>query len=267
MKSGIYSLIIITFLLFFSCNNSNKVKNDIERRNLNGKVKSITENSYQAVEKFGEIVKGEKIVDFVNKENRITSFNEKGYLTEDTSLFHIKYKYNKQNKIIEENYGEGMKMFYKYNDKGFILEENQYQNKDLVQKTKCICDKKGNVIERNYYEGNGKFRSKEKITFKDNEYVSKSYNADGTLEYSSKSDKNGNEIESIHYDSYGNIENKWIYKYDENNQKIEFIDSTINIVTTYKYLKLDSNRNWTQQIEFENDYPIKIIERKIEYFK
>jgi hypothetical protein len=35
----------------------------------------------------------------------------------------------------------------------------------------------------------------------------------------------------------------------------------------YKYTKFDSNKNWTEKIEYENGKPIKIIERKIVYFK
>ena len=38
--------------------------------------------------------------------------------------------------------------------------------------------------------------------------------------------------------------------------------------TTYRFVynKLDSNKNWTELIEYENEIPVKITERTIEYY-
>ncbi len=278
MKLTIYSL-ITTSILFLSCNNSSEVKNDLEKQNLNGRVKSITENSYRAVEKFGEIVKGEKLVDKIfNKENRLTTFNEKGYETESlVGFWPAKFKYNENNQKIEENwYDSDTKIFYKYNDKGFIVESNNYYKKGLVQKVKIVCDEEGNEIERNSYDTNGKLDYKQKNTFKDGKLIeTKEYDGDGTLSSSTKRkyDENGNETENIIYDSYGEVSLKSTCKYDENNQIIEAINITNNAFNKsqtknkYIYRKLDANKNWTESIQFENDAPKLIIERIIEYYK
>ena len=55
MKNILYTFLV--FGLFFSCNDN---KNDLTEANLNGKVKSIYTTSFEAIEKFGEIEKGDK---------------------------------------------------------------------------------------------------------------------------------------------------------------------------------------------------------------
>lgn len=271
MKLKIYSLITISSLLFLSFSNSNEPKNDLEKQNLNGSVKFITENSYYTVEKFGEILKGEKLDEPLNKGYRFTTFNEKGYMTESIPFISpVKFKYNELNQMIEENhYESGMKRFYKYNDKGFIEEVNTYDGKELLQKIKSICDKEGNEIEKNSYNNDGVLDYKVKNTFNDGKLIdTKNYDGDGVLSYSKKYDTNENVIENVSYTSSGKIWHKLNSKYDENNQIIENIVYYQNEETTYKYkyLKLDSNKNWTQQIEFKNNNPNIIIERKIEYY-
>lgn len=273
MKLKIYSLITISSLLFLSFSNSNEPKNDLEKQNLNGSVKSITENSYHTVEKFGEILKGEKLDEALNNGYRFTTFNEKGYMTESIPFIsRVKFKYNEHNQMIEEDHYESdMKFFYNYNEKGFIVEFNNYHGKELAQKIKFICDEEGNEIEKNSYNSDGSLDYKVKNTFKDGKLIeSKKYDSNSVLEDSIKRkyDNNGNEIEIVYYNSSGKIMHKLNYKYDENNQIIENIVYNQNEEATYKYkyLKLDSNKNWTQQIEFKNNNPNKIIERKIEYY-
>ena len=45
------------FILLFGCENK---KTDLEKNNLNGKVKSVKENKYKAVDKFGKDTKRRK---------------------------------------------------------------------------------------------------------------------------------------------------------------------------------------------------------------
>lgn len=301
MKLKIYYLITLC-ILFLSCNNSSEEKNDLEKYNLNGRVKSITGNEYYAVEKFGEILKGEKKItnEYFIKENKPTIFNEKGYVTEGhDNIRQTRYKYNEDNQVIEEDgYESGVKYLYKYNDKGFKVEFNNYYKGKLVQKIKFICDAEGNEIEKNSFEADGKLTYKEKNIFKDRKIIdSKQYDADGVLKYSInyKYDSNGNMTEFVFYDSFGKIDSKQNYKYDnkgnmtelvfydssgkidskknykydENNQVTEEIsyEGEGQIKSKYIYKKLDSNKNWTERIEFRDDKPLYIFERVIEYYK
>lgn len=116
-------LAILSVLCLVSCNQSEK-KNDLTEENLKGKVKSITENTYEAVEKFGQIEKGDVLVDssaVYTDDGRFKIYNEKG------------------NKI-EENY---------YNSNGSLIYKNTYK-----------YDEKGNIIEENHYDSNGRLDSK-----------------------------------------------------------------------------------------------------------
>ena len=67
--------IVLAMLCLASCEKSTQ-KNDLAELKLNGKVKSIREISYEAVEKFGEVVKGDALVGF--RENLQITFNNKG---------------------------------------------------------------------------------------------------------------------------------------------------------------------------------------------
>jgi hypothetical protein len=52
--------------------------------------------------------------------------------------------------------------------------------------------------------------------------------------------------------------------------KQEYIENVFEKWTKlyeYKYTKFDSNKNWTEKIEYEKSKPVQIIERKIVYYK
>ena len=116
-------LVILSVLCLVSCNQSEK-KNDLTEENLKGKVKSITENTYEAVDKFGQIEKGDILVD------------SSAVYTDDG---HFKI----------------------YNEKGNKIEENYYNsNGRLYSKTTYKYDEKGNNIEKNNYDSNGRLDSK-----------------------------------------------------------------------------------------------------------
>ena len=176
-------LVILSVLYLVSCNQSEK-KNDLTEENLKGKVKSITENTYEAVDKCGPIEKGNVLVDssaVYTDDGRFKIYNEKG------------------NKI-EENY---------YNSNGRLYSKATYK-----------YDEKGNMIEDNFYDSD-----------------------DGSLIYKNtyKYDEKGNNIEKNNYDSNGRLDSKHTYEYDKNN-------------------------NWTQRIEYKNTIPHRITERIIEYY-
>ena len=75
--------IVLAMLCLASCEKSTQ-KNDLAELKLNGKIKSIREIPYEAVEKFGEVVKGDAL-DRFGKNLQIT-FNEKGNKLEENSF-------------------------------------------------------------------------------------------------------------------------------------------------------------------------------------
>ena len=196
-------------LCLVSCNQSEK-KNDLTEENLKGKVKSITENTYEAVDKFGQIEKGDVLVD------------SSAVYTDDG---HFKIYNEKGNKIEENYYNSNGRLYskttYKYDEKGNMIEDNFYDSDDgsLIYKNTYKYDEKGNKIEEYHYDEDGKFNYK----------------------YTYKYNEKGNMIEKNNYDSNGRLDYKYTYEYDKNN-------------------------NWTQRIEYKNTIPHRITERIIEYY-
>ena len=198
-------LAILSVLRLVSCKQSEK-KNDLTEENLKGKVKSIKETLYEAVDKFGQI--------------------EKGNVLYDAFTF----------------------PFTIYDEKGNKIEENDYDSDGrLDSKTTYKYDEKGNIIEENDYDSDGRLDSK----------------------YIYKYDEKGNKIEENRYDSNGRLSQKTTYKYDEKGNTIEKndYDSDGRPAENYSYkYEYDKNNNWTQRIEYKNTIPVYITERIIEYY-
>lgn len=151
-------------------------KNDLTEENLKGKVKSIKENTYEAVEKFGQIEKGDALYD--DDAFPFTIYNEKGNKIEenhydsDGSLDKkYTYKYDKNNNLIEENhyYSDGIlysKNTYKYDENGNKIEENWYNSDgSLYEKHtyKYEYDKNNNWTQRIKYKNTIPHRITERI--------------------------------------------------------------------------------------------------------
>ena len=82
-------------------------------------------------------------------------------------------------------------------------------------------------------------------------------------------DENGREIDNIYYDAQGSITSQDAKKYNKNGDLIEnslyTSDGTMTGVFRYAY-KYDNKNNWIEKIEYWNEYPNTITERKIEYY-
>ena len=135
---------IILATLSASCNQSEK-KNDLTEENLKGKVKSIKETTYKAVDKFEQIEKGDVLNNYFN------IYNEKGNKIEDN--------------FYDSDGNLSSKDTYEYDEKGNKIEENWYNSDgSLDSKYTYKYDEKGNIIEENYHNSNG--RLYEKHTYK-----------------------------------------------------------------------------------------------------
>ncbi len=129
--------IVLAMLCSASCEKSTQ-KNDLAELKLNGKIKSIREIPYEAVEKFGEVVKGDALGGFGNLQ---ITFNEKGNKLEENS-------FNLDGSLFS-------KYTYKYDDKGNQIEENSFNsdgNLDDKYTYKYTYDQQGNWIQRIAYK-------------------------------------------------------------------------------------------------------------------
>ncbi len=281
---------IITFtILLYSCT-TDKQETGWSEYNLKGKVKSFTEISYEAIDRFGKIELGDKRVDF-----EFILHNNAEYLFD-----------NNGNKIEESLYFDDgslrYKVIYKYDNNGNKIEENLYfDDGNLDTKLINLYDNKGNMIEANVYTPYGSLE--DKYTFKYDEMrnrieekqycsddrlrIKRTYKYDNkgnmieekwqdfdsfkTKKYVYKYDNKGNIIEKYRYASDGSLDRKSSYKYDNNGNMIKMKDSYHNDNAmlenkyTFEYY-YDEQGNWTRRIQFENSIPKYILVREIKYF-
>lgn len=225
MKTRIIQIFVFSILLS-ACSFFNKENNDLDKMNLNGKIKSIRESSFQAIEKFGEVTKGIKAREDEWEFDYIRTYNHKGNIIESN-------EYNSDGSL-------NFKRTYEYDDKGNKIKSNEYKSDgSLGYKSISKYDNKGNLIEGNVCKLDG---------IQDYRW---------TLKYDDK----GNLIKKEYYGLHRPLKNntgQWIAK--RGPWKI-----TLKSSSTFKY-EFDNKGNWIKRIDFYNNIPEHIIEREIEYF-
>ena len=197
---------------------------------LKGNVKTVTENTFNAIEKFGKLTKGDI------KTNK-----------------QLCYKYNKVGKLIEEDYynadknGSGKKCYkiYIYNSKGQIQEAYVYDieipvtdngspradtetqhllNGHLVSKSVYSLNSQGIIIEEAIYGPGGELQGKN----------------------INKTDAKGRIIEEAEYNANGALKKEYTYKYNSAGKKIQSDCSANNGASQID--KYDANGNNTEHI-------------------
>lgn len=229
MKS-FYFLFVFTLILLYSCINESNNKNDLLNDNLSGSVKSLKETSYEAIEKFGEVVKGEK--------KRSNNFIKDSYIL-----------YNKEGNVIEINEynSKGHIIFKKVNvfENGLLVEEKEYSSDEYLEKRLVnTFDINKNCIEKLWYDSSGYLLLK--VTYKYNEnnqlIESNDYGTDNSHYFKTLFvyNDNGYLIENNQYQNNGNLNRKSIYKYDKEGNQIEKHISAVGggfIKYSYSYNK------------------------------
>ncbi len=235
-------LILLSLILFigFSTNTYSQ-KKDIEEMNLEGKVKSIKKNTYEVINKNGEIHKGDIVIEYESKQYFL--FDKKGNKIEegsykyetDGSINTYTYKYDdKGNKIEKIFYNPdgnlNMKYSYQYDTIGNLIEESDYfQENRINNKYIYKYGDKGNLIETNYSNPTG-MKTKQTYKYDDKENLIEEINS------TSFSISSG----------YKGHESKRIYKYDGKGNQIEitfFRNDTLSEKIISKY---DDKGNMTE---------------------
>lgn len=193
---------------------------------LKGRVKSIKESCYKAIEKNGEYIKQEKAGFQYNPNESFISFNIKGFITEkiesgiSTDYYcRITNSYNMNDNIVEYcRYDRLQNCDYKkvttYNNLNNVIAEEIYESDNkLKNKTECKYDKNGFGVESIEYLANGDLHEKTIV----------------------KNDYKGNPIEVSVYDSQGKLKKNETCKYDNNNNLIESKSSWDSRKQKYKY--------------------------------
>ncbi len=165
------------------------------------------------------------------------------------------FNYNESNKLISremKNNDESLvfNFDYEYTTEGYIVTKSE--NDVNVSKTEYKLDQNQNITyerETNLLEDSDVFINK-------------------TLNYNN--DAKGNPIEETYVDKDNNQVNKYVRKFDENNNIIEetVIDETgkVKNISTIKY-QYDNHKNWVKRTQFvkDIDQPISNTTRTIRY--
>ncbi len=183
-----------------------------------------------------------------DKGNKIEVINYK----DDGTLFtKTEYKYDAENHLIEELLYEdrasnlSTKKIYEYDDKGNKVSSKDFDYGELAS----VLDEYGNdtiVMQYRPYSKKGNY---------------------DTFKY----DEKGNEIEVISYQPDGALLQVLKYKFDNWSNVIEescnsFLQK-INRLYIAKYsLEYDSHHNWIKKTEIVDEKPVKVSNRKIEYY-
>jgi hypothetical protein len=165
-------------------------------------------------------------------------------------------KYDDNGNLIEKNdrfgpRGHHQVEVYKYDTKGNIVETYETIIDDTIEHSvkkntyTFLYDDKGNRIEINEYDREGKLTERITNKFDDKKNIIEEAYYIGGFPFPATRithifDDKGNEIESDHYEGGGKPE-----------------------VSKYEY---DKTQNWIKVTKFKNDKPFLIIERKIVYF-
>lgn len=297
--------IVLTIVgLFSAFASAQNEENDWKKNNLYGKVKSVREISYEAVEKDGKIQKGAICVSFCA--NSHSFYNSKGNLLEqilyiEEKLFlTIHYQYDNKGYKMEENFYDeqdehSFKIVFEYDKNGNLITESSFFFPDgyLNNKLTYRYDEKGRKIERKNRDNN----KYETYQYNGNLTEKKEYYPDGSLSLQRiyQYDHKGNLTEETINDANGDLHQKNTYKYDRKGRKTERSqynsEAILHTHHTFKYntqgnlteekqcnpknnhctihtfqYQYDPQGNWIKCVEFLNKKPYEITERVIEYF-
>jgi hypothetical protein len=251
-----------------------KNKNTLNNMNLKGKVKSVTETVYNAVNKSGKIQKGKRdgitISNFNINENLIKYAS---YNSDDSLMLKRIYEYDEYGRLlVETHYWLGRiksKHTYTYDGQGHNIKEQYYASPpgpyiENSSTTIFKYDNSGNIIEKitNYENGSSDHR----IYSYDNRgniIKEKSLSRDFEAIYSY--DENNNCIGMNYLHSTGN-DLLYTYKYDEKGNMLQSICNVVDrrIIINFKYEQFDRFGNWL--IKTQTGADTSITEREIEYY-
>ncbi|GHV61976.1 hypothetical protein FACS1894195_3310 [Bacteroidia bacterium] len=243
---------------FGTTDNSTEVKtNDWAKERLGGKVKSIRQRVYWALEKFGRMDKGK--LQNIKSQDYLKEYNEDGFLTAETFFdvrdsvvssrkitytdagqiekeeyydAHklstlIKYTYDNkklQQKEISDGSGKLKERYaYSYYDNGALMDEDKFNaSNQLSQKIIHTYDAGNKLTEKQYFWGGGTLYKKETL-----EYKNAGIASIVTTKYQKKEEFFDGMIQYADYNSFMDYEKRYLF--DKNEQKVE--------VNTYGYDK------------------------------
>ena len=235
----------------YSFSSSAQAINDLSEQKLTGKVKSLTEYSYEVKKIHG---KQQNVLIGKNGYN----YNEQGNKS-------IEYTYNPDGTL-------DAKSVFIYDEKGILIEEDSYNPDGSSGFTNTYkYDRRGNITSIKLYDTYGSLFVRTASDYDNNNNETEEINYTQILENDRhkdivlnkttwRYDDKGNMIEERYYERDTTMTRHTFYKYDENGNKVEQSkwESGITLKTTYKY-NSDGNPIEETQYDAGNYIALKII--------
>jgi hypothetical protein len=236
------SLIATLFsLISLACTNESLESADYAWDNyrVRGNVKSISELSYAAVERFGEIERGDRARESYFDHDFFVSFNKNGdeiekleYGSDGALVAERKYEIDAIRNIRRTTLGNYLGIRHVqvfediYDENDFVIEANQYYAGMLDKKTKYKLNEYGNPIEENAYNEDGSLWSKKTLIYNHRQEVieERNFEADGSpsTRWIREYDSYGNQVKSTSYNPNGSINVMFKSKYNSRGKLVEF---------------------------------------------
>lgn len=261
MKFNVFAILILTSL--YSCKEGQK--NSLKEWNLNGKVESLSSQTYEPKYVDGKIIEGDKTTDYESWSNYEIKFDNNGFITEQKSGEYSfdnqvqKFEY-KDDKIIKI---EDTRTSMNYSDFKTITEKTttfyKYENGKLS--SAVIKDENGKVKYSMKLEANDKGQIVSGINFNDK----------GIKNGSWVNTFDGDRIEkAISRDSLGKEYSKQVYSWNSNGDidKIKKYNGDKLISTRIHTYEYDDSKNWIKSKIFYDkvDSAKYLIVRNIKYY-
>jgi hypothetical protein len=228
-------------------NTSKNRWNSAVRENLNGKVKVIGVKKYEAVDNFGQTIKGplsdwnvRNEFDENGNETVCKVFDSVGNLT-----YYYVYQHNERNQESEcLSYKNGLfngKTLFLYDSDGYQIERLEYDsNWQLERGFQMKYDKNGLCTNSTGYDSNGGTWTAQNVYNENGQIIESKTNMSSGQNYSMQKE----------YDIHGNIIKQ---------------SGSYGLVETYDY-KYDQQNNWIERVQYYNGKAKYIEDRTIEYW-
>ncbi len=279
-------VIIIAVLFLISCK-KDTIEPITPKLDVKGKVKTIVEYDYSAVEKWGEITEG------VITSKEAYTYNESGFETEFLLYLangNLEGKwvntYDSSNRILESTGHESSgglygRTVYKYDNKGRLIKWELYgRTNNLYAEVDCLCDANGRVIqeigyEKDNYESEYNAKRFYKYTYKydskGNKIEENDYVEENVISLTTKFEYNSSDklIKESEYDDGITLTHEISYSYDSKGNVTDIVDASTGSgsrIIKYIYDEFDKVDNWIKRRNYKDRKIAGITKRVITYY-
>ena len=276
--------VLVSLIVLMGCQPEKPRKTSLDELNLSGKVKSVREISYEAVDLIDFIAKGDRKRENPGEPDSYRVFDSTGNLTEEI-LFQADNGINRKTTfryegreivktISSPDSSLSEKCIMHFSNKGYLILETDIGPEGKLQYKRAFkYDRKGNLRAESVNDFGGIATSSVRYRYDNRnrlmEEVRYDRNGKQTLKIVTKYAEGSGDAEKSVYDANGILGGKDFYRYDGNgNEVIKNLftpSGELMMSWSYRY-ESDSAGNWIKRTSRLGERPRFIVERIIAYY-